>query len=146
VLGDDPEIGDVGAVDEECARDRVMEGCRGFIAGASAHEFAGLQRETRVDVAARRLDRHADLMRERAQATLDRRPLRIAKGLRCALQRRIGVQLEREPSRRYAELLCCLFDPDRAEVAKRSNDVGPDQQSTRTAHDVFPSLPCILCR
>jgi hypothetical protein len=65
---------------------------------------------------------------------LDRRPLRIAKRLRRTVRRGVGVQLERQPARRDAELLRCLFDPDRAEIAKRSNDVGPDQQNTRAVH------------
>jgi hypothetical protein len=45
------------------------------------------------------------------------------------------VQLEWKPTRRHAELLCCLFDPDRAEIAERSNDVGPDEKRPRLAHD-----------
>ncbi|MDQ6944017.1 MAG: hypothetical protein M3169_16085 [Candidatus Eremiobacteraeota bacterium] len=59
----------------------------------------------------------------------------VAKGLRRTRQRRIRVQLEWKPTRRHAELLCCLFDPDRAEIAEWSNDVGPDEKRPRLAHD-----------
>jgi hypothetical protein len=75
-------------------------------------------------------------MRERAQAPLNRGPLLIAKGLRRPFQRRIGMQLERKPTRLYAKFQRRLLDPDRAEIAKRSNDVGPDQESPRIAHEI----------
>lgn len=139
VRGDDRDVGDIGAVDEECAGKGVMKGGRRLVAGASAHEFTGLESEPGVDVAARRLDRDADLPREHAQATLDLGPLFIAKGLWRSLQRRIGVQLERKPTRRNTKLPCCFLDPDRAEIAEWSNDIRPDEKRTRLAHDMeFP--------
>ena len=70
MVRDDVEAADVGAVDEKRARDRMMERRRRGVIGASAHELACFEREPRVHVAARRLDRHADLPREHAESSV----------------------------------------------------------------------------
>ena len=143
-MGDDGDVADVGTVDEERARHGVMErgGC--LVAGASAHELTGLEREPRVGITARRLDRYADLRREHAQSALDRGPLLIAERLRRAARRRIRMQLERKPTRLYAELLRRLLDPDRAEITERSNDVRPDEKTAWLAHDMVVPIAGLL--
>jgi len=123
---DDRDIRDIGAVDEKRSRDRVMEGSRRRVPGTRANEFPHLEREPRIDVATDRLDRQPDLACDGAQAFFDRGPLLVAKGLGCALERRLGMQFERQPPRGDAEFARRLLDPDRAEIAEGSNDVGPD--------------------
>jgi len=66
MTGDNPEIGNVGTVDEERARQCVVQRCRRRVAVPRSHELSGLECKARIDVPARRVDREADSFRKGA--------------------------------------------------------------------------------
>jgi hypothetical protein len=124
---DDAQVRNIGSVDEKRARDGMVEIRRCLVTLRCADELARFQSQARIDVSAGRVDRQSDSFCERVQPLPNCRPLSVREGFRRAFRRRFGMKLERQPARRNAELSGCLLDPDRAEIAVRSNDVRPHE-------------------
>jgi hypothetical protein len=107
-----------------------MEIRRRVITRARTHELHRFEREARIGVTPRRVDRQPDAFCQTRQPRADRRPFGIRKRLVSALRRHLGMQFERQPAGADAQFFRRFLDPDRAEITKRSNDVRPDEQDT----------------
>jgi hypothetical protein len=131
---DDRRIRNVHTIDEKRARHGAVKiGCR-LVAALRAHKFHHFERETRIDVTARRVDRDIHAASQVYETLAYSRPLRIGERLIRSLRRCVGMQFEWQPTRTDAELPRRFFDPDRAEVAERSNDIGPNVQNLIIIH------------
>jgi hypothetical protein len=120
---DQSGVGDVCAVDEERSRHCLKKTRSSVVAAAGAYEFHRFERETRICIAPGRVDRYPDLVSKSDEPLADCRPFGIGEGLIGALDRSVGMEFERQPAGAYAQLPRSLLDPDRAEIAERSNDV-----------------------
>jgi hypothetical protein len=120
---DQSGVGNVCAVDEERSRHRVMKTRRSVVAAAGAYEFHRFERATRIRIAPGRVDRYPDLASKSDEPLADCRPFGIGEGLIGALDRSVGMEFERQPAGAYTQVPRSLLDPDRAEIAERSNDV-----------------------
>ena len=89
--GDHGNGRDIRLIDEERTRYGVMELRHHGIPFAFAHQFADLQRKTRIDVAARWVDRNSDALGKTDESRADRRPLLVGKRFGRAFGRRIRM-------------------------------------------------------
>ncbi len=108
-----------------------MKCAGGIIAAERANQLGRLERQARIVVARRRIDRETDHLRGADQALANCGPSFRRKGFGRAFRRRLRMQLEGKPAQLCVELSCSLFGPDRAEIAVRSNNVGPDVDDAR---------------
>ena len=111
---------------EEGTRNFLVKRAGCVISLFRAYQFGRLECEARVYVAPGRIDREADLSSQTFQPCANVRPFLGRKRFRCAFGRRLRMNLKWEPPQIGVELARCLFGPDRAEITKRSNNVGPD--------------------
>src|SRR5579863_2912716 len=108
-----------------------MKSTGGIIAAERANQLRRLERQARIEVTRGRIDRETDHLCRPDQTFANSGPRLGWKRFGCAFRRRFGMKLERKPAQLCVELARRSFGPDRAEIAIRSNNVGPDVDDAR---------------
>jgi hypothetical protein len=111
---------------EESTRNVLVKNSHCVVAFFGAHQLGRLECETRVNVTFRRINCKSDFLAETLKPRANLRPVLRWKRFRCPLRRRLRMNLKWKPTQISLEPFRRLFGPDRAEVTKGSNNVGPD--------------------
>jgi hypothetical protein len=129
---------------EESTRNVLIKNSNGIVAFFGTHQLRRLERETRVNVAFRRIDWKPDFLAQPLKPRADLRPSLGRKRFRRPFRRRLRMNLKWKPTQISLEPFRRLFGPDRAEITKRSNNVGPDvDDATHQYVTLAPNVPAV---
>jgi len=111
---------------EESTRYILIKDAHRVVTFFGADQLGSLERQPRVNITFGRVDWKPDFLAQTFKPRANLWPVLRRKRFRCPVGRRLRMNLKWKPTQISLESLRRLFGPDRAEVTKRSNNIGPD--------------------